>query len=421
MRKSDLATALAAALMAGAAAADVRDYLCDWPVGTDPKIIATRISRQFMSGLESFGPETDWVYEPQGYAGSVGYGAHGRPNGIHYSVAILWTHALECARLTGDRWLEKRLIDKFELFYNERKDAVPPPYHVDMTVFGMLPLEIYCLNGDKRALDLGLRIAENQWAKPQASDFGKLSPAVMEQNFPLDRQLALWEEGYTPQTRLWIDDMFMIIAVQSQAGRATSDLRYVERSAKEMVLYLDKLQISKPGKDYGLFYHAPDAPFLWARGDGWMAAGMTMVLKSLPKENIHYARILKGYRDMMKALYDKQDMSTGMWNELVGDTKTWAETSGTGMFAFAFVEGVKNGWFGDDADAYAARARAAYLGLVSRLDNFGNVADVCIGTAKNNDYQYYVDRTRVTGDPHGQAPLLWVCESLLALRCGEGR
>jgi rhamnogalacturonyl hydrolase YesR len=335
---------------------------------------------------------------------------------MHYPIAILWTHAIECARLTGDSWLEKRLIEKFEHFYNARKCDIPAPYHVDMTVFGMLPLEVYCMNGDKRALEIGLSMAENQWSEPHESDFEKLTQVIVAQNFPLEKQHALWKDGYTPQTRLWIDDMFMITAVQSQAYRATGDLRYIERAAKEMVLYLDELQIRAPGGEFGLFYHAPDVKFLWARGDGWMAAGMALLLKSLPKNNVHYERIVSGYRDMMKALYDKQDMTTGLWNQLVGDTRTWAETSGSGMFAYAFVEGVKNGLFGEEADAYALRARAAYLGLVRRLDNFGNLADVCVGTAKKNDYRHYVDRPRAVGDPHGQAPLLWVCESLMTVK-----
>jgi rhamnogalacturonyl hydrolase YesR len=396
-------------------AADVAAFR-DWPAGMDPKTVATRVSRQFLSGLEGFGVDKDWRYRPEGFSGNKGYGSLGRKNGMHYPIPILWTHALKCARLTGDGWLEKRLIEKFSHFYSTRACDVPAPYHVDMTVFGMLPLEIYRLNGDKRALELGLSMADNQWAKPQKSDFYKLTSGVIAQNFPLERQLELWKEGYSPQTRLWIDDMFMITAVQSHAYRATGDARYIERAAKEMVLYLNELQIRTPGKDCGLFYHAPDAPFLWARGDGWMAAGMAMLLKDLPRDNVHYARIAGGYRAMMKALYDKQDMTTGLWNQLVGDTRTWAETSGSGMFAYAFVEGVKNGLFGEEADAYALRARAAYLGLVRRLDNFGNLADVCVGTAKKNDYRHYVDRPRAVGDPHGQAPLLWVCESLMTVK-----
>jgi hypothetical protein len=30
-----------------------------------------------------------------------------------------------------------------------------------------------------------------------------------------------------------------------------------------------------------------------------------------------------------------------------------------------------------------------------------------------NDHQYYLDRKRLTGDLHGQAPLLWCATALL--------
>ena len=41
--------------------------------------------------------------------------------------------------------------------------------------------------------------------------------------------------------------------------------------ATRMLAPKDKV---KDGKDAGLFYHAPDVPFVWGRGAGWMAAGM---------------------------------------------------------------------------------------------------------------------------------------------------
>src|SRR5262245_54557516 len=96
---------------------------------------------------------------------------------------------------------------------------------------------------------------------------------------------------------MWIDDMYMITMIQSQAYRATKDRKYIDRAAKEMVLYLDSLQ-----KPNGLFYHAPDVPFYWGRGNGWMAAGMSELLRVLPKDNAHYDRILKGYQTMMTSL-----------------------------------------------------------------------------------------------------------------------
>jgi len=38
---------------------------------------------------------------------------------------------------------------------------------------------------------------------------------------------------------------------------------------------------------------------------------------------------------------------------------------------------------------------------------------VCQGTGKKNDLQYYLDRERITGDLHGQAPVLWCATALL--------
>jgi hypothetical protein len=43
----------------------------------------------------------------------------------------------------------------------------------------------------------------------------------------------------------------------------------------------------------------------------------------------------------------------------------------------------------------------------------GDIRDVCEGTNKNNDLQYYLDRKRLTGDLHGEAPVLWSATALL--------
>ena len=42
--------------------------------------------------------------------------------------------------------------------------------------------------------------------------------------------------------------------------------------------------------------------------------------------------------------------------------------------------------------------------------------DVCAGTGWRNSRAHYMGRPRVNGDPHGQAPLLWLCAALLAAR-----
>jgi rhamnogalacturonyl hydrolase YesR len=100
-----------------------------------------------------------------------------------------------------------------------------------------------------------------------------------------------------------------------------------------------------------------------------------------------------------------------MWRQLIDDPGSWAETSSTGMFTFALITGVKNGWL--DNKTYTPAARKAWLKLITYIDKNGDISEVCEGTNKKNDRQYYLDRKRNTGDLHGQAPVIWCATALL--------
>ena len=373
-----------------------------WPKGKEPSEISGKLTDLLLSTR----PES---YKPEGYESPQGYAKNGYGNGRHvqYSVVSLWVNALECAKMKGDKVREEKLIRLYDDFLpgGRLHGICSNPYHVDFTIFGSIPLQIYLHNGDKRCLEHGLFYADTQWTPPCEGTL------TQKHAHPKETQERFWAEGYTPQTRLWIDDMYMIIAIQSQAFRATGDRKYIDRTAKEMCLYIDELQV-KDGKDKGLFYHAPDVPFVWGRGAGWMAAGMSLVLEYVPANSPCRAKILEGYRLMMAALLERQ-RPNGMWNQLVGDPKSWEETSCTAMYGYAFATGVKNGFL--DAKAYGPAARKAYLALCDRIDARGNVRDVCCGTGKKNDYQYYLDRPHVHGDPHGQCALMWMCRTFLEM------
>ena len=387
-------------LVLAVGAAHAVDCLSDWPEEADPLAVSQKLTDLFLSTR----PER---YKPVGHSGKLPY-SDGK---VPYAVVSLWVNALECAHLTGDVQREQALIRLFDDFLpgGPKHHMNPKPYHVDDNIFGALPYEIYLLNRDPRCLTMGAYYADTQWTPPCE---GSLTERHA---LPKEVQEANWKAGYTPQTRFWIDDMYMIIAIQSQAYRATGDRRYIDRTAKEMCLYLDKLQL-KEGPAKGLFYHAPDAPFVWGRGAGWMAAGMAMVLKFLPEDSEFRPRILAGYRDMMAALL-RFRRADGLWGQLVNEPETWTETSGSAMYAYAFVAGVRRGWL--DAATYGPAARKAYLALCAKLDRHGNVPGVCMGTGKRNDHQFYLDRPRIDGDPHGQAPMLWICAELLQERRGD--
>ncbi|MGA8232777.1 MAG: glycoside hydrolase family 88 protein, partial [Candidatus Acidiferrales bacterium] len=196
-----------------------------------------------------------------------------------------------------------------------------------------------------------------------------------------------------------------VTLVQVQAYRATGDAKYIDRAATEMTAYLDQLQ-----QPNGLFFHAPDVPFFWGRGNGWVAAGMTEILRALPKNHPQRARIMKSYREMMSSLLHFQGQD-GLWRQLLDHPEAWPETSCSAMFTFAMAAGAKEGWL--DAKKYGPAARKGWLGLVSYLEPNGDIRNVCEGTSKLNDLNYYLTRKRNTGDLHGQAPLLWCAAEFL--------
>jgi unsaturated rhamnogalacturonyl hydrolase len=350
------------------------DDLKNFPKGSTPQEIGKRVAARFVS------------------LPHANFGRPVPPRVITYPETCTWYGALTFSKLTGDEELKKQLVQRFEPLFGSRDTLIPKPDHVDYAVFGSVPLELYMQTKDQKYLTLGKMIADKQWGPPEG-------PRVKPESWDF------YNKGLTWQTRMWIDDMFMITAVQAQAYRATGDTVYINRAAREMVVYLDSLQ-----KPNGLFYHAPDVPFFWGRGDGWMAVGMSELLRSLPKNNPNYERIMKGYKNMMSSLLKYQG-ANGMWHQLIDDPASWAETSSTGMFTFAFITGVKNGWL--DKTLYAPAARKAWLTLITYLDANADISEVCEGTNKKNDRQYYLDRKRNIGDLHGQAPILWCATALL--------
>jgi rhamnogalacturonyl hydrolase YesR len=358
-------------------------YFDNWPAGKSPKEIGDRVAARFVaSSHQNFGRK-----EP--------------PKTITYPEVCAWYGALTFADVTDNATLQKQLVDRFEPLFGPEKKLIPTPDHVDFTVFAAVPLELYIQTKDPRYLEIGKTMADKQWAAP----FGRSAS-----------QPGAWEwhkKDLTFQTRMWIDDMFMITAAQAQAYRATGDRKYIDRAAREMVVYLDELQ-----KSNGLFYHAPDVPYFWGRGDGWMAVGMAELLRSLPEDAKERPRIMAGYKLMMESLLKYQD-DNGMWHQLIDDPTSWPETSSTGMFTYAFITGVKNGWL--DGKTYGPAARKAWLGLTGYIDENADVREVCEGTNKHNPKDpkmgkdgraYYLARKRNVGDMHGQAPVLWCATAL---------
>jgi rhamnogalacturonyl hydrolase YesR len=359
-----LAGFLLVAGFAGCATASSRAdlYFSGWPDGASPAEVGRRVAENVAARPFEFetNPKREFVIYPEVISA---YGA------------------LTVAEAIGDTNLQARLAGKFERFLTpEGARRVSSKAHVDYRVFGIVPLEICMATKDSRFLTQGISFADQQW-------------------------LQTTPDGLTAEARYWIDDMFMITVLQAQAFRATGEVKYLDRAALTMTAYLDRLQQTN-----GLFFHGTNAPFYWARGNGWVAAGMAELLRSLPAGHPQRTRILAGYREMMAALLKCQG-DDGLWRQLLDQPDAWPETSGSAMFDYALVIGVKNMWL--DGKSYGPAARKAWLGLVQCLDQDANLREVCVGTDQGRSREFYLRRAREAGNLHGQAPMLWTAGALL--------
>ncbi|MGA3284169.1 MAG: glycoside hydrolase family 88 protein [Verrucomicrobiota bacterium] len=331
----------------------------NWPTNCDPQAAGEKVAQNFL--------RRSVTVDKNGF--------------IVYREVCTAFGALRFADATGDRELEQKLIDRYAVLLTpEGKKMISPERHVDFHVFGVLPLEIYLLNGDTNYLALGLGKADEQWENPLPN-------------------------GLARESRWWVDDAFMIGSLQIQAYRATKGPRYADRVATELAAYLDRLQ-----QPNGLFYHGPEIPHFWGRGNGWFAVGLAEVLSSLPPDHPKYARLMDGYRKMMAGLRRYQSPS-GMWRQLIDNDQAWPESSCTAMFTYAMIVGVQHGWL--DAKEYGDCARRGWTGLCGYIDENGNVREVCVGTGQRDDTNYYLNRPRAVGDLHGQAPVLWCAWALM--------
>ena len=335
-----------------------QEYFSNWPAGSDPKQVGKRVAEHFLSS------------------------PHQEEGTIFYGEVATWYGALTYSQLMGDDALRAALIKKYEPLMPGGTEAnrIPVRHHVDDSIFGIISLEIAIETKDPKQLEIGKAWADRQWENPNP-------------------------DGLSGETRYWIDDMYMLTILQLEAYRATGDKKYLDRDAQEMVAYLDKLQ-----QPNGLFYHAPDVPCFWGRGDGWVAAGMAEMLRSLPAAHPLRPRILHNYKSMMASLVRYQGKD-GMWRQLIDRDDAWPEASSSAMFTFALITGVKNGWL--DAATYGPAARHGWIAVTGYIDQHGDTTQVCMGTSKKNDADYYLMRPRHTGDFHGQAPVLWSVAALL--------
>lgn len=167
----------------------------------------------------------------------------------------------------------------------------------------------------------------------------------------------------------WADGLYMVMPVMTKLYGITGDGRYLDK----LYTYLCKADSIMFDPEENLYYR--DAKYVWpkhksangkkdfwARGDGWVLAGLAKVLADLPAGYKHRAFFEDKYKNMAKAVV-KAQQPEGYWSRSMLDEEhaPGYETSGTAFFTYGLLWGVNNGLLTDPEYLEAAEKGWKYL------------------------------------------------------------
>jgi rhamnogalacturonyl hydrolase YesR len=175
----------------------------------------------------------------------------------------------------------------------------------------------------------------------------------------------------------WADSLFMSPPTFALMAEATGDERYLRFMDGEYRFAYDALF----DKEENLIYR--DARYIhertpngqkvfWSRGNGWMLAGLALLLESLPADYDRRSFYVDVFKRMSAAVIAAQ-RPDGFWYPSLKDPGQVPspETSGTALFTFALARGVRSGLL-DHATYWPVVARG-WSALRTAVDSAGAV------------------------------------------------
>ena len=172
------------------------------------------------------------------------------------------------------------------------------------------------------------------------------------------------------ENMIWVDAFYMAPPFLAACG-------YYDEAMKQINGYR-KILLDPEKK---LYYHMWDQDrqryerkLFWGVGNGWAAAGMTRVLRSLPESMSKEKQQLAGYiKELIDACirYQRPD---GLFHDIIDDPSSFTETNFAQMMAYTIFRGVKGGWLDRSYLEYGLKMRNA---AHKKVDKYGLVQGVC--------------------------------------------
>jgi rhamnogalacturonyl hydrolase YesR len=280
-----------------------------------------------------------------------------------WTNAALYAGMVQWAPVAGDNkyydWL-KDICEKTGWTYNPRKNPAER-YHADDYCIGQTYIELFRKYKDPKMID------------PMKSYFDKIlaDPAKGDLKFEFTDEYA------ATQRWSWCDALFMGPTVWAKMANVTGERKYLDFMYNEYKATTDYLY----DKDEDLFYRdsnyftrkeANGKKVFWGRGNGWVFAGLPVIIKELPAGYEHKDYFTGIYKKMAARLLALQS-ADGFWHASMLDPASYPnpEMSATAFFVYGMAWGVNNGYL--DKKAYLPAIEKGWRSMVTSVWPDGKV------------------------------------------------
>lgn len=170
--------------------------------------------------------------------------------------------------------------------------------------------------------------------------------------------------------QIWVDSFYMAPPFLAAAGHFEEAVKQIEGFRKVLWNSEKKLYSHIWDEDKNDF----ESKAFWGVGNGWAAAGLTRVVKALPKDmNEKKQRLIAYLKELIDSCisYQRED---GLFHNVLDDSDSFVETNFAQMLGYSIYSGINGGWLERKYLKYSDKMREA---VYQKVDQFGLVQGVC--------------------------------------------
>ena len=257
--------------------------------------------------------------------------------GADWTNAALYAGMAEWASIAGDdqyyAWL-KAIGDKNQWTYSHSEDP-RARYHADDYCVGQMYVELYRKYGDSKMIT------------PMREYFD----SILLHPSKVDLEFVYTDTYWATERWSWCDALFMGPTVWAKMASITGNTKYLdfmynEYKATTDYLYSKADQLYFRDSRYFNQSEANGARMFWGRGNGWVFAGLPVILQELPSGHQNKAYFENIYREMGAKILSLQD-AQGYWHASLLDPASYPnpEMSATSFFVYGLAWGINHGYF----------------------------------------------------------------------------